>query len=194
MFNNSFKPALAWSFDHFSFCDNPHNLTTSSFCSHNLANPSLFIASYPIMPFPSPAIITQDEVDCLTMTSSNESSQANSVDNKPQVPPISRKLAQRDLHGNPVPASKLKIKVKSYRKRNGTLVKKYSRKTTGKSTTKPSNPKIMFKTLLKPGNSCKKVLTWHIPFMFKNWDPLSPLLESPLNLRITRNIVSILVY
>ena len=110
MFNNLFKPALAWSFDHFSFCDNPHNLTTSSFCSHNLANPSLFIASYPIMPFPSPAIITQDEVDCLTMTSSNESSQANSVDNKPQVPPISRKLAQRDLHGNPVPASNSRSK------------------------------------------------------------------------------------
>ena len=33
------------------------------------------------MPFPSPAIITQDKVDCRTMTSSNESFRANSVDN-----------------------------------------------------------------------------------------------------------------
>ena len=147
------------------------------------------------MPFPSPAIITQDEVDCLTMTSSNESSQANSVDNKTRVSPISRKLVQRDLHGNPVPASKLKIKVKSYRKRNGTLVKKYSCKTAGKATTKPSNPKIMFKTLLKSGNSCKKSIDLaHSLYVQELRSSISSVGKSTKSKDLTRNNVSILVY
>ena len=39
-----------------------------------------------------------------------------------------KNCVQVDLWGKKVPASKLKIKVRSYRKRNGTAVSKYSRK------------------------------------------------------------------
>ena len=71
------------------------------------------------------------------------------------VPVPSKKLVQCDLHGNPVPASKLRIKVKSYKKHNGTLVKKHSRRTVDKALTKPSNPKIFFKKLSKSKDICR---------------------------------------
>ena len=101
----------------------------------------------------SPAIITQDEDNSMAMAVSSNSvhhPKTNLI-----VPVPSKKLVQRDLHGNPVPASKLKIKVKSYKKRNGTLVKKHSRRTVDKAPTKHSNPKIFFKKLSKSKDICR---------------------------------------
>ena len=146
------------------------------------------------MPFPSPAIITQDEVNCLTMASSKESSQANSVHNKLQVPPF---------QGNLCNVTCMEILYLPQNSRS-----KWSH--TGSGTVHwwksilarllarllPNHPtqRSCSRLFSSPVILVKKVLTWHIPFMFKNWDPLSPLLESPLDLRITRNNVSILVY
>ena len=65
-----------------------------------------------------------------------------------------KNCVQVDLWGKKVPASKLKIKVRSYRKRNGTAVSKYSRKSVNKLAFKPKKTQVSFKDLNACNNSC----------------------------------------
>ena len=130
-----------------------------SYSSHNfLLLPNLFPPSHFTMPFVSPAIITQDDDLCSTMAKPKEPSRPTPVKNSLQLPLFPKKLVQHDLHGNPVPASKLKTKVKSYKKQNGTLVKRHSRKTVDKSIRKTRSRKVLFQSLSKSAGHCKKSL------------------------------------
>ena len=58
------------------------------------------------------------------------------------------------MHGRRVCPSKLKIKVKSYRKKNGSLVKKYARKVPLLSSFIRSPPQVSFKDLTST-SACK---------------------------------------
>ena len=101
----------------------------------------------------APAIITQDDDETLTMAQPPVPSKKPTTHSPSLFP---KKVVQYNLHGKPVPASKLKVKVKSYKRRNGTLVKKYSRKTSQKTFLKTPNPRITFKKLHNSVNSCAK--------------------------------------
>ena len=77
-----------------------------------------------------------------------------------EIPPSNKirlwkRVVQVDLWGKPVPHSKLKKKVRvgSYRKGNGSSVRKYSRKMFGPSIQKaPLEPRVSFKRLIGSGN------------------------------------------
>ena len=102
-----------------------------------------------------PVIITQDE-DFTTPPTMAKSSNVNS-NRTPNLFPAGitpRRSIQVDLWGKPVPPSKLKVKVKSYKKRNGTSVSKYSRDRKEMVTLKAPKPRISFKELFKSGDSC----------------------------------------
>ena len=149
--NIPFKTALAWSFG-------PKEQHLSLYVpglSHNFTGQ--IIVQPPTYHFtmssPPPAIITQEEDDALTMAQVPVPPK-KSTTHSPSL--FQKKVVQYDLHSKPVPASKLQVKVKSYQKRNGTSVKKYSRKTSQKTFLKFANPKINFKKLHSAQDSCAK--------------------------------------
>ena len=110
----------------------------------------------------SPAVITQlDHDDPIDSGSSKMTDTPPVTQHKKSlsltgyVP--SKKCYPIDLHGKRVSASALKTKVRSYKKRNGVTVSKYSRKKGRSSLASKvaSTPKICFKRLSKSANSCK---------------------------------------
>ena len=69
-----------------------------------------------------------------------------------------KRCVQVDLPGRRVPISKLKTHVRPYKRRNGTSVSRYSRKTTSRIAQKPTQTKISFKNLSNAVGSCTNSL------------------------------------
>ena len=132
-------------------------------------NHFIFFSQFPLLKkhkrYPTmsslPHYITQDdEYECATMAKPIPTPSDNSEDSCPSikstsfVSSTSKKFFQINMFGKRVCPSKLKTKVKSYRKRNGTLVKKYSRKQPSETTAATKPPPVLFKRL-KMSTSCK---------------------------------------
>ena len=109
-----------------------------------------------------PAIITQDAEDDLTMAvpkiavpkSSPES--ISSPDSSKLIPDIKKKkLVQQSMFGKPLPHFKLKVRVCSYKKKDGTLVKKHTR---GMTSKKSKNPLLQKRISFKHCNNGKHTL------------------------------------
>ena len=91
-----------------------------------------------------PAVVTQEDGDELNMATHCEEDDTPFpklpttpfVSPRPQVSSKKKKLVQQSMFGKPLPHFKPKVKVSSYKRKDGTLVKKYTRNTTGKKSYK----------------------------------------------------------